>query len=218
MFDVGGQRDERRKWIQCFNGETSVLSFLEMARTCSPRIASFLFRVISDALFSSSFFFRRHCYHLCGGQQQLQHGNKGRQQHQQATRSSGPLPQYLEQQVSPVWAKWLILFIWTQDWRQSDHTQWNSLTITLSWHAIGISFISVTILSTPQQVWIWWCTRNMIKETPQFDSSQDREPPKTCGQTVFHDVWCLCICFPDGYALYRSSYSWTSRTCWLRKY
>lgn len=24
MFDVGGQRDERRKWIQCFNGELSV--------------------------------------------------------------------------------------------------------------------------------------------------------------------------------------------------
>lgn len=42
---------------------------------------------------------RRHCYHLCGGQQQLQHGYKGRQQHQQATGSPGSLSQYLEQQV-----------------------------------------------------------------------------------------------------------------------
>ena len=25
MFDVGGQRDERRKWIQCFNGMISAL-------------------------------------------------------------------------------------------------------------------------------------------------------------------------------------------------
>lgn len=44
--------------------------------------------------------FRRHCYHLRGGQQQLQYGNKGRQQYQPATGSSGPLPQHLEQQVS----------------------------------------------------------------------------------------------------------------------
>ena len=25
MFDVGGQRDERRKWIQCFNGKWVVI-------------------------------------------------------------------------------------------------------------------------------------------------------------------------------------------------
>lgn len=42
---------------------------------------------------------RRHRDHLCGGQQQLQHGYKGRQQHQQATGSPGSLSQYLEQQV-----------------------------------------------------------------------------------------------------------------------
>lgn len=26
MFDVGGQRDERRKWIQCFNGEINTIN------------------------------------------------------------------------------------------------------------------------------------------------------------------------------------------------
>lgn len=67
----------------------------------------------SSAVFSSHFCFlliylclrssllprRRHRNHLCGGQQQLQHGYKGRQQHQQATGSPGSLSQYLEQQV-----------------------------------------------------------------------------------------------------------------------
>jgi len=25
MFDVGGQREERRKWIQCFNDVTAII-------------------------------------------------------------------------------------------------------------------------------------------------------------------------------------------------
>ena len=28
MFDVGGQRDERGKWIQCFNGEQFVIELI----------------------------------------------------------------------------------------------------------------------------------------------------------------------------------------------
>lgn len=38
MFDVGGQRDERRKWIQCFNGKrvarSSVLASLMSTARC----------------------------------------------------------------------------------------------------------------------------------------------------------------------------------------
>ena len=33
MFDVGGQRDERRKWIQCFNDVTAII-FVAASRYC----------------------------------------------------------------------------------------------------------------------------------------------------------------------------------------
>ena len=31
MFDVGGQRDERRKWIQCFNDVTAIIFITDMS-------------------------------------------------------------------------------------------------------------------------------------------------------------------------------------------
>ena len=31
MFDVGGQRDERRKWIQCFNDVTAIIFVTAMS-------------------------------------------------------------------------------------------------------------------------------------------------------------------------------------------
>uniref|UniRef100_A0A096M4Z1 Guanine nucleotide-binding protein G(s) subunit alpha n=1 Tax=Poecilia formosa TaxID=48698 RepID=A0A096M4Z1_POEFO len=35
MFDVGGQRDERRKWIQCFNGSTDVTAIIFVVASSS---------------------------------------------------------------------------------------------------------------------------------------------------------------------------------------
>lgn len=131
MFDVGGQRDERRKWIQCFNGETLGL-FVPIFVPCHRHI----FLLVFYLLLSSAFIFgyclfvpvflsspsRRHCYHLCGGQQQLQHGYKGRQQHQQATGSPGSLSQYLEQQVRQ-----------KNGWRVQNDSSLSSVTHAKPW-------------------------------------------------------------------------------------
>jgi len=31
MFDVGGQRSERKKWIHCFEGVTAIIFFVAMS-------------------------------------------------------------------------------------------------------------------------------------------------------------------------------------------
>lgn len=47
-------------------------------------------------------------YHLCGGEQQLQHGDQRRQSDQQTTGGSQSFQEHLEQQVSKTWAYFLL--------------------------------------------------------------------------------------------------------------
>ena len=44
MFDVGGQRDERRKWIQCFNDVTAII-FVAASRYIGQPILLFFLNV-----------------------------------------------------------------------------------------------------------------------------------------------------------------------------
>lgn len=51
MFDVGGQRDERRKWIQCFNGETLGLFIPVWCHATDPFFPPFLSFAVFSFLF-----------------------------------------------------------------------------------------------------------------------------------------------------------------------
>lgn len=50
MFDVGGQRDERRKWIQCFNGK---MSFVFVVPPPPSPSSFFVKRIFASSSFGS---------------------------------------------------------------------------------------------------------------------------------------------------------------------
>lgn len=65
MFDVGGQRSERKKWIHCFEGVTAIIFIVAMSEydltlaedqemVCSLMISSHLSNIISQITNSSN--------------------------------------------------------------------------------------------------------------------------------------------------------------------
>ena len=62
-------------------------------------------------------------YHLCGGKQQLQHGDQRRQSDQQTTGSSQPFQEHLEQQVS------INILTYPQNMWQLKHQTWSCLLV-----------------------------------------------------------------------------------------
>lgn len=115
MFDVGGQRDERRKWIQCFNGKASVLPNTIVFLPTNKCIANGMGMqppshpwTCPVSCLTQWWFSLLVCPSRCdghyirGGQQQLQHGDPGRQSDQPIAGGPQPLQEHLEQQARPL--------------------------------------------------------------------------------------------------------------------
>lgn len=67
MFDVGGQRDERRKWIQCFNGEINTdmhIHFFHVYHLTLQKLLTFVYFIINIYFPWSAYFSNNIWYFL----------------------------------------------------------------------------------------------------------------------------------------------------------